>query len=190
MSDKNYTLAQLARLTPCQHHYTFQIRSDDGSHTNWMNLTRGQFSSVSAVITGVVAATPANHWSGDGEGDPHAGRYDCERAALALGSFTDDELANGAFMNYDQPLDVHAILSKKEGYYSPIAWMTAVKDRIRWLSRSLTACQSRVTEEQKALLLIQGLLSGQEWDSDTPGEIARVMQEAGFQIENGPGAEE
>jgi hypothetical protein len=80
-------------------------------------------------------ATPANRWRTAGEPDPHAGRYDGERAALALGQYTDDELANGAFLNYDRPLDIQKALDRTPGYHSPIAWMTAVKDRIRWLSR-------------------------------------------------------
>jgi hypothetical protein len=88
-------------------------------------------------ITGGKAppSTPANRWRAAGEPDPHAGRYDGERAALALGQYSDDELANGAFMNYDRPLDIQKALDRTPGYHSPIAWMTAVKDRIRWLSR-------------------------------------------------------
>lgn len=82
-----------------------------------------------------LTETPSSQWRASGEADPHAGRYDCERAALAMGDLTDDELANGAFMNYNAPLDVHGIVLGTAS--SPIAWMTAVKDRIRWLSRSL-----------------------------------------------------
>lgn len=81
------------------------------------------------------ASTPSSQWSADGESDPHEKRYDCERAALCMGNLTDDELANGAFMNYDAPLDLHGIMAGR--VHSPIAWMTAVKDRIRWLSRAL-----------------------------------------------------
>lgn len=75
--------------------------------------------------------TPASRW----RDDPHGTTYDVERAQLALGKYTDDELANGAFMNYDVRPPLEAILEGKA--HSPIAWMTAVKDRIRWLSRSL-----------------------------------------------------
>lgn len=81
--------------------------------------------------------TPAAQWRVDGERDPHAGHYDGERAALTLGKLTDDELANGAFMNYNAPFDIDAVLSQRPGYHPPIIWMTAVKDRIRWLSRAL-----------------------------------------------------
>jgi len=82
-------------------------------------------------------STPSARWKQEGEADPHAGHYDVERAQLALGHLTDDELANGAFMNYDGVLDVQRILAGDPDYHSPIAWMTAVKDRIRWLSRKL-----------------------------------------------------
>lgn len=102
------------------------------------------------------AGTPANTWRAAGEPDPHAGHYDGERAALALGDFTDDELANGAFMNYDAPFDLSAVLAKKPGYHAPIIWMTAVKDRIRWLSRAL------VKEVDDVKLLRQALNIAQE----------------------------
>lgn len=95
------------------------------------------------------ASTPANHWSQTGEADPHGTRYDCERAALALGYLTDDELANGAFMNYNAPLDINRILAHDPEYHSPIQWMTAVKDRIRWLSRRLTEAQARIAELER-----------------------------------------
>jgi hypothetical protein len=81
----------------------------------------------------VVAGTPSSKWLAAGEQDPHGDRYSCERAALAMGGLTDDELANSAFMNYDQPLNLAGIMAGTHS--SPIAWMTAVKDRIRWLSR-------------------------------------------------------
>lgn len=83
----------------------------------------------------LVHGTPGAQWRQDGEPDPHGTRYDCERAELAMGSLTDDELANGAFMNYDRPLNIEGILAGT--HQSPIAWMTATKDRIRWLSRAL-----------------------------------------------------
>ena len=90
-------------------------------------------------------ATPSSHWRAEGQADPHAGHYDCERAALAMGNLTDDELANAAFVNYDVRPPLQDIIAGKA--YSPIAYMTAVKDRIRWLSRSL----EKVTAERDAL---------------------------------------
>jgi len=80
-------------------------------------------------------STPSAQWRKNGESDPHGNHYDCERAKLSMGNLSDDEIANGAFMNYDAPLNIQGILAGKHN--SPIAWMQAVKDRIRWLSRAL-----------------------------------------------------
>ncbi len=80
-------------------------------------------------------ATPSSHWHTNGEPDPHAGHYDGERAQLTLGKYTDDELANGVYMNYDVRPPLQDIVDGKA--HSPIAWVTAAKDRIRWLSRKL-----------------------------------------------------
>ena len=109
-------------------------------------------------------STPAAAWRQAGEPDPHAGHYDCERAKLAMGHLTDDELANGAFMNYDQPLNVQGILAGTHA--SPIAWMTAVKDRIRWLSREL----NRAEQERDALATKLAELEEQE----PIGEVTHV----------------
>lgn len=84
-----------------------------------------------------AASTPASQWHKAGEPDIHGDRYDCERAALGLGDLTDDALANGAFLNYDRRLSLGDMLNPKPGQHPPIVWMTAVKDRIRWLSRRL-----------------------------------------------------
>lgn len=82
-----------------------------------------------------VKGTPGAKWRVDGEQDPHANTYDCDRAKLCMGYLTDDELANEAFLHYDRkphPLDII------EGRaHMPIVYMTAVKERIRWLSRKL-----------------------------------------------------
>lgn len=66
-------------------------------------------------------AVKAAKWRERGQPDPHGSRYDCERAALCGGSMTDDQIANGVFLN------------------PSIGNLTAAKDRIRWLSRSLEA---------------------------------------------------
>jgi len=85
-------------------------------------------------------ATPAARWRDKGEPDPHAGRYDVERAALPMGKLSDDELANGVFMHYNAPLNLQGIMAGTHS--SPIAWVTAAKDRIRWLSRKLEEAQA------------------------------------------------
>ncbi|WP_051975388.1 hypothetical protein [Cupriavidus necator] len=87
-----------------------------------------------------AASTPAATWRVNGEDDPHGDYYDRERAALTLGNLTDDELANGAFMNYDHRPSLDDLLAGKA--FMPIVWMTAVKDRIRWLSRALFKAQA------------------------------------------------
>lgn len=94
----------------------------------------------------IIESTPAAQWRIDGETDPHKSHYDCDRAKLTMGKLTDDEVANGAFMNYDIRPKIEDIIAGKA--FSPIAWMTAVKDRIRWLSRSL------IKEEQKSKAVI------------------------------------
>ena len=50
MTDKTYLAAQLRRLSRCKDHYTYQIRSDDGSHTNWMNLSQAELEKVSKLL--------------------------------------------------------------------------------------------------------------------------------------------
>lgn len=84
-----------------------------------------------------VPVTPAATWREKGEPDPHGKQYECERAALTLGKLTDDELANGVFMNADQPLDIERVLARDPDYHPPIVWLSAAKERIRWLSRAL-----------------------------------------------------
>lgn len=78
---------------------------------------------------------PAAEWRERGEPDPHGNTYDCTRDKLCMGNLTDDELANAAFMNYDRWPSMQELLAGKA--FTPIAYMTAVKDRIRWLSRQL-----------------------------------------------------
>lgn len=89
--------------------------------------------------TEVGRKAPKSPGHAPAEPDPHGTRYQCERSALALGHLDDDELANGAFMNYDAKLDIARVLANEPEYHPPIVWMTAVKDRIRWLSRQLAA---------------------------------------------------
>ena len=103
-------------------------------------------------------STPSATWRAEGKPDPHGVIYDCERAKLCMGGLTDDELANGAFMNYDVRPPLQAIIEGKA--FSPIAWMTAVKDRIRWLSRRLVESTDRSTKVRE--LIEQAIEYGQE----------------------------
>lgn len=79
--------------------------------------------------------TPAAEWRIKNESDPHGTNYDKERASLTLGHVSDDVLANGVFMNYDVRPHPYEIIAGTA--FSPICWMTAAKERIRWLSRAL-----------------------------------------------------
>ncbi|KVP17112.1 hypothetical protein [Burkholderia ubonensis] len=91
--------------------------------------------------------TPGNRWAAAGQPDPHGDRYDRERAALTLGQLTDDELANAAYLNYDTRPSVHELVAGTA--FMPIVYMTAVKERIRWLSRKLaeaTRCHDAATQ--------------------------------------------
>lgn len=78
--------------------------------------------------------TPAAHWRQNGEDDPFGKRYECERASLPMGHLTDDELANAVFMYGDS---IPSATELMNGAHMPIAYLTAAKERIRWLSRQL-----------------------------------------------------
>lgn len=88
-----------------------------------------------------ASETPSSRWKENGEPDPHGTRYDCERAALCMGDLTDDELANAVFLHGDTNPSFSDIASGKA--VMPIAYLTAAKDRIRWLSRKLTECTAQ-----------------------------------------------
>lgn len=96
-----------------------------------------EHSASSFAIPLIPAATPGARWAADGQADPHGRQYDCERAALTLGHYTDDELANAVFLHGNEQPSMAALAA---GEALPgIAYLTAAKDRIRWLSRSLAA---------------------------------------------------
>lgn len=79
------------------------------------------------------SSTPSSRWQESGKPDPHADRYDekTQRANLCLGSLTDDELANAVFM-----CDHRTSLQS-------ISYLTAAKERIRWLSRRVRLLTTR-----------------------------------------------
>jgi hypothetical protein len=114
--------------------------------------------------------TPAARWRQDGQADPHGDHYNCQRAALTLGELTDDELANGVFLHGNEPLNINALLRKTPGYHSAVVWLTAGKDRIRWLSRALE--ESKVREHA----LQQRLNTADQRADELEAEIATVRQ--------------
>lgn len=69
--------------------------------------------------------TPAAQWRERGDADPCGNIYNRERASLWMGHLTDDELANEVYR-----------YNHRTGHES-MSYLTAAKDRIRWLSRKL-----------------------------------------------------
>ena len=57
------------------------------------------------------------------------------RDQLMMADMDDDTLANTAFLQYDRNPTVLEMLNGKP---TPLVIMTAVKERLRWLSRQLT----------------------------------------------------
>lgn len=89
--------------------------------------------------------TPDALWRLNGEEDPHNDAYDCERNALTLGHLTDDELANAVFLHHNDhptPMEILAGVAT-----SGIVYLTAAKDRIRWLSRQLAKANQRLSNQ-------------------------------------------
>lgn len=93
-------------------------------------------------------ATPAANWRENGEPDPFGDRYNCERAALELGQYTDDEIANAVFLHGDAPLSIEGVM---RGEPQAHQLRSAAKDRIRWLSRALSIETARreLAEQQR-----------------------------------------
>lgn len=89
--------------------------------------------------------TVAAKWRENGESDPFGEQYNCERHELAMGNFTDDELANEVYMNGDMG-------------FGSIMYLTAAKERIRWLSRQ--------NENKAERLLLLENPSKDSWVSD------------------------
>lgn len=137
-----------------------------------------------AANTSIKASTPAAHWSEAGQSDPHGNSYNCERAALCMGGYTDDELANGAFMNYDVRPSIESLLNGTG--ISPIAWMTAVKERIRWLSRALTQATQVVptskvwSDDELHKFCTDAAAKADLWAEAQDVEITKVQMDATF----------
>ena len=90
---------------------------------------------------GNIKSTPAADWRENGEKDPHGSTYDCERSKLSMGELTDDQLANAVFMYGDSKPSIEDIIAGTAKM--PIVYLTAAKERIRWLSRKLAALEAK-----------------------------------------------
>jgi len=118
-----------------------------GTHHNALDDAKTQAAHAIQLLRALSDATPSSRWSAAGGEDPHEGRYDCERADLAMGDMTDDELANAVFMHGNESPRIEDVLAGKA--MMPIAYLTAAKDRIRWLSRSLEKARAAIKETSK-----------------------------------------
>jgi len=85
---------------------------------------------------------PGFRWLEEGKEDPFA-RY-CDRPfdELPMADWTSDELANYGFMQYNRSMDEEAaiLVGQLDGstdHVPKIAFMTAIQQRMRWLSRQL-----------------------------------------------------
>ena len=98
-----------------------------------------------------AVTTPAAYWGVESASeDPFPELINRERGSLCLGNHTDDQLANEVFMYGDMTPEekVRAMIT---GKCSSVAYLTAAKERIRWLSRHLEAALAR---EQKLLTMV------------------------------------
>jgi hypothetical protein len=142
----------------------------DGMSNNTRKRLEAECAHAEQPAANCIESTPAAEWRLNGEPDPHGSSYDCERAKLCMGKLTDDELANGAYMNYDVRPPIQSIIDGKA--FSPIAWMTAVKERIRWLSRRLVEAEER---EKKLEVILNDCLK--DWSDDAIHEALKLLKE-------------
>jgi hypothetical protein len=84
-----------------------------------------------------LLSTPAAKWREAGQPDPHPDLVGRERARLPMGNLTDDELASAVFIYGDSRPSMADVIAGKAKM--PISYLTAGKERIRWLSRQLEA---------------------------------------------------
>lgn len=100
--------------------------------------------------------TPAAKWRIEGQPDPHPHLLDKEREDLVMGDMTDDELANAVFMHGNTPMTPAIAQLIIEGKaHSSHVYLTAAKDRIRWLSRKLVQAEEELAKLKGRLNLCE-----------------------------------
>ena len=158
----------------------------EGDENNEFSLTtEGESVVAQAIQRADKPATTSAHWTAEGQPDPHGRRYDCERAALTLGNLTDDELANAVFLHGNEQPTMADLAAGKA--LAGIVYLTAAKDRIRWLSRAL------VDETCKQPLQVGEVQGCDELSLRTDGERAAYLEgieEGKAQAARQPGAQE
>lgn len=105
-------------------------------------------SESSPVRNAERTVAPDMAWLARGLDDPFPEYIHRKREDLPLADFTDDQLANYAFMHYDRDRDAEVEVMMSQLQPSPkhvtkIAFMTSVKERMRWLSRRLAVAEGR-----------------------------------------------
>lgn len=95
------------------------LRNPDVAVLSYVNDARSNLQELIALIRADLYGTPGAEWRAAHQPDPHGLYYMRERAALAGGHLTDDQVANAVYMN------------------PSIGNLTIAKERIRWLSRKL-----------------------------------------------------
>lgn len=101
------------------------------------------------ALAAIAAPTPGAKWREEGQPDPFGNRYDFPRDTLHMGGMTDDELANAVFLYGNRSFP--SLEEINAGVKPPIVWLTAAKDRIRWLSRREATLLAEVARLQAAL---------------------------------------
>lgn len=112
--------------------------------------TREQIFALAHQYLGITKynseSTPSSNWYVNGDTDFHPDLIDKERGSLMLGDYTDDALANAVFL-HGNPCDREKTQRLLSGEISDIAYLTAGKERIRWLSRHLERALKQLQEQ-------------------------------------------
>ena len=116
---------------------------------------RGVFEEL-GITALISSSTPSSRWFVEGSEDYHPDLINKDRGGLMLGDHTDDELANELFL-YGNMSDYEKTRALLSGKCSSIAYLTAGKERIRWLSRHLEGslanekvlCEQLVSYDEK-----------------------------------------
>jgi hypothetical protein len=107
------------------------------------------------------SSTPSANWFINGEENPFPELINQERGSLMLGDHTDDELANAVFM-HGNPSDREKTQRLMSGQITDIAYLTAAKERIRWLSRHLESSLKANQELVNRILELEAIVRSQE----------------------------
>lgn len=126
----------------------------------------------------LAGPTPSSRWFLEGREDTFPNLINKERGDLCLGDHTDDELANEVFLYGDMSSDDkhRAIMS---GRPSSIVYLTAGKERIRWLSRHLEASLGNEKALQAQVVELQARIKELEEQAETlQGDLSEAYARA------------